>query len=311
MTHQCEAAVFPGQGSQTVGMAKNLFKQFPKAKETFVEAEDSCHLFISRLCLQADEKDLQKTSNQQPCILTMSVAIWRILQAETVWRPRYFAGHSLGEYSALVAANKIAFSKAVSLVHKRGLFMQEAVPQGLGAMTAVLACDLDFLAALCHKTQEKLGLAIAIANYNSEKQLIVSGHLQAVVELENALQTKKIRTVRLPVSAPFHSSLMRPARKAMEPYLANLEFEQNSAKVYANVSGEIADPYLSQHLIEQIDQPVLWLQTMKNLQAEKISRLIEVGPGRVLYSLALRSLPRSVTCMNSLDLQALIASLSI
>lgn len=286
-------AMFPGQGSQYVGMGQKLLEAFPYAKSVFEEAEDACQLPLRRLCQEGPESELKLTANTQPCLLAVSVAYWRVLEKESGLRPTLFAGHSLGEYSALVAAGKLALSRAAYLVHQRGLAMQEAVPAGVGAMAAVMKIPSDQLEALCEKhSQAATGVRVEIANYNSDAQLVVAGHASAVKSLCDELKQMQIRSVELPVSAPFHSSLMRPARERMQPLLEATTLKSNDAGIIANVTGELASDYGTRYLIEQIDGPVRWIQTIETAQNLGVTRFVEVGPGKVLFGLVRRMVPR-------------------
>ncbi len=299
-------AMFPGQGSQFVGMGKDALGEFPRARLTFEEAEDAIGVKLRDLCLEGPADELELTSNQQPAILTLSLAIWRILQDEAGLTSQYFAGHSLGEYSALIAAGKLAFADGVRLVRQRGLAMQRAVPREVGAMAAVLGMDGDKLAALCRKYSQAAELCVEVVNFNSPEQQIISGHRQGVEGVCAALGEQGIKTVKLAVSAPFHSSLMAPAREAMRPLLLQSLIATNDAYLIANVSGEIIRNYGAELLIQQIDQPVLWSKSLTASHAAGLTTYLEVGPGRVLFGLARKCLPAGVTLMHSNDLKTAI-----
>ena len=287
-------AMFPGQGSQAVGMGASLLENFPDARLTFEEAEDSVRFSIRKLCLEGPAHKLELTSNQQPSILTLSVAIWRVLSKETsIAQTEFYAGHSLGEYSALVASNQISLTKAVKLVHLRGQAMQEAVPIGMGAMAAVIGYDENELLQKCKQlSSEYPEQVLEVVNFNSPGQQIVSGHAKLVDILCQLLEKHKVRTVKLAVSAPFHSSLMKPARLKMTPLLKDLNFSKNSCKVIPNLTGKIEESYHPQLLIDQIDKPVLWSKSLSTAYQLDIRNYVEVGPGKVLFGLAKRSLPR-------------------
>ncbi|SMF47161.1 ACP S-malonyltransferase [Pseudobacteriovorax antillogorgiicola] len=285
-------AMFPGQGSQYVGMGKSILQEFPYTKEVFEEAEDAAKLSIRKLCFEGPESDLQMTANTQPAILTTSVATWKILQQECGFSSEYFAGHSLGEYSALVASGRLALGRAALLVRKRGEAMQEAVPQGVGAMAAVMKVSAEDLEALCAEMSRE-GSIVEVVNYNSPQQLVVAGHTEAVDRIAKKLTELKKRCVKLAVSAPFHSRLMSPAKDAMKPLLLETEFSSQESEIFANVSGEIV-AYKAQHLIDQIDSPVRWTQIMLGAADLGVTRFVEVGPGKVLNGLARRTLPKEV-----------------
>lgn len=304
-------AMFPGQGSQFVGMGKEIVEQFPYTSQVFEEAEDYSKLPLRKLCFEGPEDQLKMTEITQPAILVASIAAWKVLRSEAEFEPDCFAGHSLGEYSALVAAERISFGAAAALVRKRGRAMQEAVPAGVGAMAAVMKVPAEELALAC-KEASRDGSVVEIANYNSPQQLVVAGHAEAVDRVIEDLTGQKKRCVKLPVSAPFHSSLMAPAREEMTEMLNATEFQQRSTGMFANITGSLVDKYEAQHLIEQIDSSVKWTQTMEASLEENIRTYVEIGPGRVLSSLARRMLPRDGIKVVSSDggLKDLIEALS-
>lgn len=281
-------AMFPGQGSQYVGMGKELLQDFPYVKEVFEEAEDACQASIRKLCFDGPESDLTLTFNTQPCILTVSYATWTVLVKELGLQAELFAGHSLGEYSAVVAAGKLCFADAVSLVRRRGAAMQEAVPAGRGAMAAVLKMPAVDLEAACKQVSDETSL-VEVVNYNSPQQLVVAGHKAAVNRLADLLKSKKIRCVILPVSAPFHSRLMKPAREAMTAVLEASQFLKTGSKVITNLQAEAVQDYQASYLIEQIDSPVRWTQSMGLAQEMGTRLFCEIGPGQVLTGLLRRS----------------------
>ena len=311
-------AMFPGQGSQYVGMGKSLVDEFHCAKEVFEEAEDALRLNLRKLCFEGPEKDLKLTANTQPSILTHSIATWTVISKETEFNPEFFAGHSLGEYSALVAARKLTLMDALKLVRTRGEQMQVAVPAGKGSMSAVLNYDVKTLLERCETVVESLKLkglndmqaSVEIANYNSEKQLIVSGGTEAVATLGEVLAEEKVKVVPLAVSAPFHSKLMKPAREAMQPLLENTIIAQNDNKVIANITGRTEDEYSSEMLIDQIDSPVLWMQTLETAVESECNRFVEVGPGKVLFGLARRAVPKGSALITSDDVKKTIQALN-
>jgi len=294
-------AMFPGQGSQYVGMGRDLLARFPYTGAIFEEAEEATKAPIRQLCFDGPDDALKLTANTQPCILTVSVAAWRVLVQEKGIKPDFFAGHSLGEYSALVAAGKLSLGRAAFLVRRRGEAMQRAVPEGVGAMAAVMnlpAADLEAKAQACSKP----GDVVEVVNYNSPQQLVVAGHKGAVERLVKELEAIKIRSVMLPVSAPFHSSLMLKAREDMAPLLNETKFESNDTQVIANISGRVEQPYTAKLLIEQINGAVRWTQTLETAVAAGCTAFTEVGPGKVLMGLARRTLPKDAVLQTSEDL---------
>jgi len=291
-------AMFPGQGSQSVGMGKALCDEFDVARNTFAEADEVLGFELGGLCFEGPEEELRLTANQQPAILTTSIAVWRILTSETGLLPTLFAGHSLGEYSALVAAGKLDFARAVELVRMRGQAMQRAVPEGVGAMAAVIGLDPEVLIKKCTTVDPDLG-AVEVVNFNGPQQQIVSGHKAAVEALTQALAEEKIRCTPLPVSAPFHSSLMAPAREEMTPKLEGTPLNPTEHAVIANLTGRLAQPYTVDHLIKQIDSPVLWTDTLSTAVDEGCDTFFEVGPGKVLFGLARKAVPRGSKIIHS------------
>lgn len=302
-------AMFPGQGSQYVGMGRQLLSEFPESRLAFEEAEDACKVNIRKICLEGPEDELKLTANTQPCILTVSVATWRVLEKEAGFAADWFAGHSLGEYSALVAAGKLALGRAAFLVRRRGEAMQEAVPAGTGAMAAVMGVAPEVLQARAAE-MSRPGSVVEVVNFNSPQQLVVAGHKQAVEDLAKALEADKARCVMLPVSAPFHSSLMTKARDAMAPLLNDTPLCPSPAKVIANRTGKMESPYKIEHLIEQIDHSVLWTQTLETAVQAGITDFVEVGPGRVLAGLAKRQIPKEARLSSTDDIKATVTSLS-
>lgn len=283
--------MFPGQGSQYVGMGKSLLTAFGECQRVFEEAEDITKLRLRRLCFEGPAGELQLTVNTQPCILTVSVATFLVVKNRLGLEPTLFAGHSLGEYSALVASEKMVFADALEMVKKRGEAMQRAVPVGEGAMAAVLRCPAAQLEGYCreHSTQ---GEFVEIVNYNSEAQLVVAGHTPAVTRLCQFLADKDIKAPMLPVSAPFHSKLMAKAADEMQPILSSYGFCENENLIIPNLTAEITKNYTANYLIDQISSPVLWMQTIKAALDAKADTLIEFGPGKVLLGLARRSFPK-------------------
>jgi [acyl-carrier-protein] S-malonyltransferase len=272
-------------------MGKELLTEFPYSKEVFEEAEDATSVKIRHLCFEGPEDELTLTKNTQPCILTVSIAIWNVLKRETGFKPDFFAGHSLGEYSANVAAEKLSLGEAAMLVRRRGEAMQEAVPAGVGAMAAILKYPAEDLKKVC-AAESSADRSVEVVNFNSEEQLVIAGHRAAVEAVVKKLSDQQVRCVMLPVSAPFHSKLMEPARLKMTPLLESAKFNNNANKIIANLSGEIATDYNVGYLIKQIDNPVLWTQSMQTAVKGETKTFVEIGPGKVLFGLLRRSLPR-------------------
>jgi len=301
-------AMFPGQGSQYVGMGRELLNEFPSVKVLFEEAADAARINIRKLCIDGPEDELKLTANTQPCILTVSVAVWKVLRDETGIKPAYYAGHSLGEYSAVVAAGKLNLGRAAFLVRRRGEAMQQAVPTGIGAMAAVMNVPVEDLKARCEKINTKTKV-VEVVNYNSPQQLVVAGHKKAVDELCAGLETDGLKFVMLPVSAPFHSSLMKPARDVMEPLLKESEFTTTSNEIIANVTGKVELDYNPSHLARQIDGAVLWTQSMETAAQLGCDTYVEIGPGRVLFGLGRRIVPKTSKIMHTDEIVKAIADL--
>ncbi len=302
------AFLFPGQASQYPGMGKELAEKFPVARATFEEADQALGFSISQLCFEGSEDALKLTANTQPAILTASIAAYRILEERGI-APHFVAGHSLGEYSALVAAGGIAFTDAVRLVRLRGTYMQEAVPVGEGAMAAILGLAPAQVAGICKKAAD--GQVVVPANLNSPEQTVISGHATAVkraVELASASGAK--RAVVLAVSAPFHSELMMPAQKRLESDLQKTAFAPLRVPLVTSVDAEVISTgeEAREALIRQISLPVRWEECMRGLIEQGVSTFVEVGPGRLLSGL-LRQIDRSVHCFNAEDEKSLLTAL--
>jgi [acyl-carrier-protein] S-malonyltransferase len=301
-------AMFPGQGSQYVGMGRELLNEFPSVKVLFEEAADAARINIRKLCIDGPEDELRLTANTQPCILTVSVAIWKVLRDETGIEPAYYAGHSLGEYSAVVAAGKLSLGRAAFLVRRRGEAMQEAVPAGIGAMAAVMNVPAEDLKARCEKINKATNV-VEVVNFNSPQQLVIAGHKKAVDELCAGLETDGLKFVMLPVSAPFHSSLMKPARDVMEPLLNESEFQTTSNDIIANITGKVEPDYNATHLARQINSAVLWTQSMETAAQFGCDTYIEIGPGRVLFGLGRRIVPKTSKIMHTDEIVKTITEL--
>jgi [acyl-carrier-protein] S-malonyltransferase len=290
-------------------MGKDLQEHFPTARATFAEADEALGFSLSRLCFEGPAEELQLTQNTQPAILACSIAAFRVL-AQHGLEYSYVAGHSLGEYSALVAAGSIPFADALRIVRNRGRYMQEAVPVGAGAMAAVLGLSLVQLEEICRSAAQ--GEVVAPANINTPEQIVLAGHAGAVHRaVQGALAAGAKRAVPLPVSAPFHCSLMQPAQQRLLPELQALEFHDLKGTLVNNVRAEEvrAGSQARQGLIDQIPSPVLWEPSMRKLLALGTQQFIEVGPGRVLTGL-LRQIDRSVPCLNVEDSKTLEKTLA-
>ena len=283
------AFIFPGQGSQYPGMGKDLADNFAVARQVFEEADDALGCSLSRLCFEGPEDQLKLTANTQPAILTVSVAALRVLQAETGLTADYFAGHSLGEYSALVAAGTLLFADAVRTVRARGTFMQEAVPVGVGAMAAMLSIEPDVLAAICVEAAQ--GEEVSPANFNSPGQIVIAGHTGAVNRAIEIAKAKGFRkAMLLPVSAPFHSSLMVPAGERLAGVLASVEVGDFYSPVVTNVEAKPNDDKgrVKELLVRQVSAPVLWDASVREMAVLGVTEFVEIGPGKVLSGLVKR-----------------------
>ena len=286
------ALLFPGQGSQSVGMGKSLSEASEPARTVFEEADRVLGFPLSKLCFEGPEEQLRLTANTQPAILTHSIAALADLRArfpEKLEGAVFAAGHSLGEYSAGVAAGAFSFADAVALVRARGTFMQEAVPAGVGAMAAIVGLEPGAVDAACCEAAQ--GEIVAPANYNSPEQTVIAGHAAAVARAsEGCLARGAKRAIALPVSAPFHCALMSPARDRMKPLLEATVFTEAGMPVVTNVDAapETSGEKLRDALVRQIDSPVRWVETVQRLAREGVDRALEIGPGNVLAGLVRR-----------------------
>lgn len=302
------AFIFPGQASQYSGMGKELAEKFGAARAVFEEADNALGISVSKTCFEGTDEELKLTANTQPAILAVSVAALRVL-AEKGVTADYVAGHSLGEYSALVAAGSLKFSDAVKLVRKRGTYMQDAVPPGQGAMAAIMGLSPTVVLDVCKHAAQ--GEVCSPANLNSPEQTVISGHAGAVKRaVEIASQTGAKRAVMLAVSAPFHSELMRPAQEKLEKDLAAIQFADLQMPLVTNVDADTIrqGEEARSALVRQVTMPVRWEESMRLLLDEGVNTFVEVGPGRVLIGL-MRQIERSVTTLNVEDEKSLVATL--
>jgi len=283
------AFLFPGQGSQHAGMGKDLAENFPVARQVYEEANDALGVDLASLCFNGPEEDLKLTANTQPAILTTSIAALRVLETEIGIAPNCAAGHSLGEYSALVCAGALNFADAVRIVRQRGTFMQEAVPVGTGAMAAILGLDKETLERVCQDAA--LGQVVSPANFNSAGQVVIAGNTEAVDRAMNlAKEHGAKRALPLPVSAPFHCSLMIPAGERLADVLADIKVGDMTVPVITNVEATPNQDAsrVCQLLVDQVSAPVLWEDTIACMIKLDVERYIEIGPGKVLAGLVKR-----------------------
>jgi [acyl-carrier-protein] S-malonyltransferase len=295
------AFIFPGQGSQSVGMGKALSEAFPDAKAVFDAADDALHEKLSTLCFEGPDDALKQTANTQPAILTVSVAAHAVFSKRFATAPAFVAGHSLSEYSALVAAGAISLADAVRSVRARGTFMQEAVPAGVGAMSAVLGLPPEKVAELC--AQAAQGEVVSCANFNEPAQTVIAGHAKAVEragELLKAAGAKRV--LPLQVSAPFHSALMEPVVARLGTVLDAVKFNAPSAPVVSNVeakpNGDAAR--IKGLLLQQVTGSVRWIECVQALEQAGVTKVVELGPGRVLCGLVKR-ISKNLECFNVED----------
>jgi [acyl-carrier-protein] S-malonyltransferase len=295
------AFLFPGQGSQYAGMGKELAENFPIARQAFEEADDALGFKLSTLCFNGPDDDLKLTFNTQPAILTTSIAALRVVQQETGLKADFLAGHSLGEYSALVCGGALSLADAARTVRSRGTFMQEAVPVGVGAMAAMLSIEADELAAICAEAAQ--GEVVAPANFNSPGQIVIAGHASAVnraIELAKAKGYRK--AMLLPVSAPFHCALMQPAADRLKTVLDAVQVNALALPVISNVEATANQDggRVRELLVKQVCAPVRWEQSVQTMIGLGVTKYVEIGPGKVLTGLVKR-INKEMTLVNIED----------
>jgi [acyl-carrier-protein] S-malonyltransferase len=300
LTNGSIAFLFPGQGSQSVGMGKELAETYPVAQKTFEEADEVLGYKLSQLCFEGPEDQLRLTEITQPAILTASVAAWRILD-ERGLKPGFVAGHSLGEYSAHVAAGTLSFADALRTVRNRGKYMQEAVPVGVGTMAAILGMEFKKVIAVCSDAAH--GEVCEPANINSPEQIVISGHTAAVERAAKLADERGAKRAKvLPVSAPFHCSLMKPAQDRLTVDLSSITFSKPAVSVACNADASLLDDADRSRdaLVRQVTGSVKWEQSMRVLIGRDVHTFVEIGPGKVLCGL-MRQIDRSKTCVNVAD----------
>ena len=288
-----KALIFPGQGSQSVGMGHELYKKFDLVKKIFKEADEKLNYSISKIILEGPESDLKLTKNTQPAILTISYSIFKLITEEFKINFKenitFYAGHSLGEYSALVASGSLSFTDAVLLLHQRGKYMQEAVPDGKGSMIAVMGLNIDEINKFVGEIKKDKGVC-EIANDNSYSQVILSGDKSAIEEISKILKNNKKKSISLPVSAPFHCSLMKPAAKNMEKNIFETNFNNPAVPIISNVTAQTTKnpDDIKKLLIEQIFSKVRWRESIEYMISKGVKEFVEIGPGKVLSGLVKR-----------------------
>ena len=305
------AFVFPGQGAQKVGMCKDFYDNYACAKKVFEEADEALGFSISKMCFEGPEEDLRLTEFTQPAILTCSLAALAVMREHGL-ECEIAGGHSLGEYSALAAAGVISLQDAVMAVNKRGRFMQEAVPVGEGAMAAVMGLEPDKIVEVCQQVEKECGEAVQAVNFNCPGQIVIAGATKAVEKATEALKAAGAkRAIPLPVSAPFHSTLMKPAAERLKEVLDKIEFRDAKFPVVANVTAEpvVKAEEIRALLVKQAASPVKWEMSMRNMIRDGIDTYVEVGPGKTLTGFT-RKIDRAMNALNVEDMASLEKTLA-
>lgn len=296
------AFIFPGQGAQKIGMGKDFYDNFDIAKKLFNEADEALGYSIKNMCFEGSEEDLKLTANTQPAILVVSVIVSEILKSKGI-TPSIAGGHSLGEYSALVCADVIDFKDAVVLVHKRGQFMQEAVPVGEGAMAAIIGLEDDTINKICAEVNEE----VQAVNFNCPGQTVIAGSTKGVeIAVEKLKSAGATKAIILPVSAPFHSTLMKPAAEKLAIELDKINFRDAKFPIVANVNGKLETEaeVIKQNLITQADHPVKWIDCVKTMKEFDAETFVECGPGKTLCGFN-RRIDRKIESLNVEDIESL------
>lgn len=299
------AYIFPGQGSQYPGMGKDLAENFPVAQRIFEEADDALDFAISEICFRGSVEDLQLTENTQPAILAVSAAVLAAMESAGFPRPHFLAGHSLGEYSGLLAARSLSLSDSIRTVRLRGRYMQEAVPVGTGAMAAVIGLPLEEIEAACREASN--GQVCAPANINSATQVVIAGNTEAIGRASDLLKSRGAkRVLRLNVSAPFHCALMTPAQNRLAVDLEAIGLDDLQVPLVTNVDAAVVRKALAARdaLVRQVSSPVRWLESVELLIKQGVDTFVEVGPGKVLTGL-MRQISREVRCFSVEDVASL------
>ena len=285
------SVLFPGQGSQSVGMGKNLYEKFDYVKSLFEQADDILQMSISKIILEGPKELIDQTENTQPAIFLVSYSIYEVIKKETFFNlnnAKFFAGHSLGEYSALACSGSLSFDQTIKLLQSRGRFMQSAVPKGQGGMLAVLGSEIEKINEIINNNEDKF--KCYVANDNSIGQVVVSGNINDLNKFSEELKKNKIKNIKLPVSAPFHCELMRSATEKMREEITKTEFKKPEINIISNVTAQQTnDPKdIKKLLIDQIERPVRWREIVINMIDSKVEKFIEIGPGKVLSGLVKR-----------------------
>ena len=307
-TKMSVAYIFPGQGSQFAGMGRDLAERFAAARAVFEEADDALGFSLSQMCFEGPDEALQLTENTQPAILTVSVAALRAVESEGLPAPDFVAGHSLGEYSALVAAGALSHTDAVRTVRARGRYMQEAVPVGVGAMAAILGADSAVVEDACREAAQ--GEVCSPANINSPKQIVIAGHTAAVERAMEILKGRGAkRAIKLPVSAPFHCALMQPAQDRLRADLEQTEFADLRVPLVCNADAAAirSGSEARSSLVRQVSSPVRWLESVKFMAGAGVETFVEIGPGKVLSGLVRQTIADAL-CLNVGDGESLDAT---